>query len=288
MSVDSAGPARGGRATGSGPARRWLVVTVACTLLVLPACTSGTEPTPASNPSGAARASADAAASSSPTSPMPIPTGDEPVDLDPADFTPEITNRFWPMDVGDRWVYEEVDDEGEIQTVEVTVGPETHTVAAGIEARVVHDVVTQDGEVVEDTYDWYAQDRDGNIWYLGEDTTEFEDGEPVSTAGSWEAGVDGAQPGVLIPVDPRPGMAYRQEHLAGEAEDRAEVVSLSEEVTIPLGTFTDVLQTRETTPLEPDVEELKHYAPGIGLVLVVQTSGGSSRETLVETSRRPD
>lgn len=250
--------------------------------LLVVGCTSGGDTTPTLNPT---RTAAPSASPTADPTPMPIPTGDEPVDLDPADFTADITNPYWPMAVGDRWVYEEVDQDGEVQLVEVTVLDQTYTVAAGVEARVVHDVVTEDGDVVEDTYDWYAQDRDGNVWYLGEDTTEFEDGEPVSTEGAWEAGVDGAQPGVLMPAEPRPGLAYRQEHLAGEAEDRAEVVSLSEEVDIPLGRFTGVLQTRETTPLEPDVEELKHYAPGVGLVLVVQTSGGSSRETLVETTR---
>ena len=245
--------------------------------LLLAGCTTGEDRAPAPNPTDTASAPS--------ATPMPLPTGDEPVDLDPADFTADITNPYWPMAIGDRWVYEEVDEDGELQLVEVTVLDETYTVAAGIEARVVRDVVTEDGDVVEDTFDWYAQDRDGNVWYLGEETTEFEDGEPVSTEGAWEAGVDGAQPGVLMPAEPRPGLSYRQEHLAGEAEDRAEVVSLTEEVDIPLGTFTDVLQTRETSPLEPDVEELKHYAAGVGLVLVIQTSGGSSRETLVETSR---
>jgi hypothetical protein len=216
--------------------------------------------------------------------PAALPTGDEAVRLDAADFTVDITNRYWPMRPGDRWAYESTDADGAAQQVEVTVLDETHTVAAGIEARVVHDLVTQDGAVVEDTHDWYAQDADGNIWYLGEQTTEYPPGEPPSTEGSWEAGVDGAQPGVAVPADPRPGLAYRQEHLAGTAEDTAVVLSTDERVQTPTGTYTGALLTRETTRLEPDVAELKFYVPGVGEVLTLQTSGGSEREALVEVS----
>ena len=218
------------------------------------------------------------------SSPSPLPQGSESVTLDPADFTVDITNRYWPMRPGDRWAYESTDADGAAQQVEVTVLDETHTVAAGIEARVVHDVVMQDGAVAEDTRDWYAQDADGNIWYLGEKTAEYEDGV-ASTEGSWEAGVDGAQPGVAVPADPRPGMSYRQEYLAGEAEDRGAVVSTSEQVGVPTGIYKDALMTRDTTALEPDLVELKFYVPGIGPVLTLESSGGAGREELVETNR---
>jgi hypothetical protein len=235
----------------------------------LPAC--GSDPSPAgATPSPSAAA---------------LPQGDEPVELDPADFTVEITNPWWPMEVGDRWVYEEADGEGGVQRVEVTVLDRTTTVAAGIEARVVHDLVTEDGAVVEDTLDWYAQDTDGNLWYLGEETAEYEDGKVVSTEGSWEAGVDGAQAGILLPADPQPGTGYRQEYLAGEAEDEALVLSVDEMAEAPAGAWSGALLTRDTTPLEPDVAELKFYAPDVGPVLVLQTSGGSSREALVESTR---
>jgi hypothetical protein len=138
--------------------------------------------------------------------------------------------------------------------------------------------------VFEDTRDFYAQDGDGNLWYLGEQTTEYPPGEPVSTEGSWEAGVDGGQPGIAVPADPRPGLGYRQEYLAGQAEDRAVVLSTDEKVQTPTGTYTGALLTRETTALEPDVAELKFYVPGVGQVLTLQTSGGSEREALVEVS----
>jgi hypothetical protein len=215
-----------------------------------------------------------------------LPQGSEPVELDPADFTVDITNPWWPMAAGDRWVFEETDADGAVQRVEVAVLDETRTVAAGIEARVVHDRVTDaDGAVVEDTRDWYAQDADGNVWYLGEETAEYEDGQVVSTEGSWEAGVDGAQPGIAVPADPEPGTAYRQEYLADEAEDEAVVLSVSEQVEVPIGRYTGALLTRDTTPLEPEVSELKFYAPGVGPVMALQVSGGSSREVLVASTR---
>jgi hypothetical protein len=214
-----------------------------------------------------------------------LPQGSESVELDPADFTVEITNPWWPMDVGDRWVFEETDGEGGVQRVEVTVLDGTHTVAAGIEARVVHDLVTKAGVTVEDTIDWYAQDAAGNIWYVGEKTAEYENGKVVTTEGSWEAGVDGAQPGIAVPAEPEPGLRYRQEYLEGEAEDEGFVLSTSEQVEVPTGRYTDALLTRDTTPLEPEVSELKFYAPGLGPVLTVQVSGGASREAMIETNR---
>jgi hypothetical protein len=214
-----------------------------------------------------------------------LPQGNEAVDLDPADFTAEISNRWWPMEVGDRWVYEESDGKGGVQEVEVTVLDRTTTVASGVEARVVHDLVTEDGAVVEDTLDWYAQDADGNVWYLGEQTAEYENGEVVTTEGSWEAGVGGAQAGILLPADPRPGTGYRQEYLAGEAEDEGFVLSTDERVEVPTGLYEGTLMTRDTTPLEPDLAELKFYAPGVGPVMTIPISGGSGREVLVETTR---
>jgi hypothetical protein len=209
-----------------------------------------------------------------------LPQGADPVEIDPADFTSEIDNPWLPLRVGSRWVYRETDQEGGEQRVEVTVLDETRQVM-GVETRVVHDVVTEDGEVVEDTYDWYAQDADGNVWYFGEATKELSDGE-VSTAGSWEAGVNGAEPGILVPTEPEVGMTYRQEYYAGEAEDAAEVLSLDEKVEVRRGRFGGVLMTKDYTPLEPDLLEHKFYARGVGLVLALAISGGSDREELVE------
>ncbi len=210
-----------------------------------------------------------------------LPQGADPVELDPADFTTEIDNPYWPMRPGARWIYRETGPDGAEQRVVVAVTNETREVM-GIEARVVHDSVTEGGALVEDTFDWYAQDADGNVWYLGEDTKEYEDGEVVTTAGSWEAGSDGALPGVIVPAEPEVGMTYRQEHYAGEAEDAAEVLSLSERAEVPYGSFTDVLLTKDFTPLEPKVLEYKLYAPGVGPVLVLGVSGGADREELLQ------
>jgi hypothetical protein len=154
----------------------------------------------------------------------------------------------------------------------------------GVTCVVVRDTVTLDGEVVEDTYDWFAQHVDGAVWYFGEDTKEYEDGQVSSTEGAWEAGVDGAQPGIVMPAEPKVGDSYRQEYYQGEAEDMAEVLSLTESVTVPAGTYQDVLMTEDVNPLEPDVVEHKYYASGAGLVLTVQVEGGSDREELVRQS----
>jgi hypothetical protein len=152
----------------------------------------------------------------------------------------------------------------------------------GISAVVVRDTVTMEGELVEDTYDWFAQDRDGNVWYLGEETAEYEDGEVVSTEGSWEAGVDGALPGIVMPAQPAVGDAYRQEFYAGEAEDLAEVVRLGASETVPFGDVDDLVVIEEWNPLEPEAVEEKYFAPGVGLVLEVKTAGGEGRVELLE------
>ena len=209
-----------------------------------------------------------------------LPQGSDPVDLDPANFVAEIDHPYWPMRPGSRWVYAETDADGTEMSVEVTVTTDTKVIQ-GINATVVHDIVTAGGEVIENTFDWYAQDVDGNIWYLGEDTEEYENGEVVSTAGSWEHGVDGAMAGIAIPANPVVGMAYRQEYYAGEAEDRARVLSVSEHIEVPFGAYDDALQTEDTTPLQPDVLEHKYYAPGVGPILAIDIAGGG-REELVD------
>jgi hypothetical protein len=221
-------------------------------------------------------ADGDASASSD------LPQGSEPVELDPADFTTEIDNPYWPMTPGSRWVYDEIDEEGNVLKVEVTVTQRTKQIANGVEARVVRDVVAEDGEPVEVTDDWYAQDSEGNIWYLGEDTAEYENGKVVSRSGSFEAGVDGAQPGIIMPADPQDDMTYRQEYYAGEAEDEGEILSLDQQVAVPFGRFTDALLTRDTNPLEPKVNELKFYAPDVGPVLTLDVGTvGGGREELI-------
>ena len=211
----------------------------------------------------------------------------EPVHLNPAGFTTRIDNPYWPMRAGSRWVYRETDPEGTKQRVVVTVTHRTKRIANGITARVIHDVVTERGQKVEVTDDWYAQDRAGNVWYLGEHTTEYEHGKPTTTEGSFEAGVDGAQPGVIMPARPRVGLTYRQEYYKGHAEDRARVLSMREQVEVPFGHFGPgrVLMTKDLNPLKPRALEYKFYARGVGPVLSIGVSGGSDREELVRYRR---
>ncbi|HEV2777286.1 MAG TPA: hypothetical protein VGV90_16985 [Solirubrobacteraceae bacterium] len=216
-----------------------------------------------------------------------LPQGSEPVKLDPADFTTKIDNPYFPMPVGTRWEYRETDTTGGREKVVVRVTDETKRIANGITARVVRDTVTEKGVPVEITDDWFAQDDKGNIWYLGEYVTNYEDGKVVDHAGSFEAGVDGAQPGIAMPADPKPGVSYRQEYLKGEAEDEGAVVTVGEEqVEVPYGYFKDdVLMTRDLVPTEPRVQELKFYVRGIGPVLSVHTDGDGGRAELVAFKR---
>jgi hypothetical protein len=137
----------------------------------------------------------------------------------------------------------------------------------------------------EDTYDWYAQDVDGNVWYLGEQTAEYEDGKVVSTEGSWEAGVRGAQAGIIVPAEPRAGLSYRQEYLKGEAEDAAEVLGVDETIEVAFGRFDRVLLTKDSTPLDPSALEHKFYARGVGPALVVSLGAGGGREERVSYRR---
>jgi hypothetical protein len=212
-----------------------------------------------------------------------LPQGSEPVTLKPSEFTIDIDNPYWPMQRGSRWVYSERDSEGASQKVVVVVTDRTKKIANGVEARIVRDTVTEDGVAVEITDDYYAQDRAGNIWYLGEYVTNYENGKVVDHDGSFEAGVDGAQPGIAMPAHPEPGMAYRQEYFEGEAEDKGAVIAVGEDqVEVPFGFFDkDVLMTRDLVPTEPRVEELKFYAPGVGPLLSVHLDGTGGRAALL-------
>jgi hypothetical protein len=172
------------------------------------------------------------------------------------------------------------------ERVEVTVTDQTREIA-GVTATVVTDQVFVDGELAEDTIDWYATDNAGNVWYLGEQTAEYENGKVTTTAGSWEAGVDGAQPGIAMLADPQVDDVYRQEYDSGNAEDVGQVVALGESVSVPAGAYDDVVVTEDWTPLEPDVRERKWYAPGVGVVYEETIAGGTGTLSLVEITTGP-
>ena len=200
--------------------------------------------------------------------------------IDPEDFVEGVDNPYFPLRPGARLVYEGV-SEGDREVDRVTVTDQTKEIM-GVTATVVHDQVFTDGELTEDTFDWYAQDRAGNVWYFGENTKELEGGKVTSTKGSWEAGVDGAQPGILMLGRPQVGDAYRQEYFKGEAEDLGRVKSLDGSVSVPYGSFDDVLVTEDSTPLEPKILENKFYAPGVGVVMEELVKGGHEVLKLVD------
>ena len=190
----------------------------------------------------------------------------------PADFSPTVTNPLFPLPVGRTWTYKEG-----LQDVVVTVLAEQKQVM-GVTCTVVRDTVTASGATVEDTWDWYAQHKDGSVWYFGEDTTEYANGKPVSKEGSWEGGVDGAKPGLIIPASPTVGLKYRQEYYACEAEDWGEVLALDATATTPTGSYTGCFKTHDFTPLDPEVNEEKTYCPDVGLVLAVDVPTGEKEE----------
>jgi hypothetical protein len=179
--------------------------------------------------------------------------------INPADFTTTIDNKYFPLKPGTTFVYEG----GGAERSEMTVTSDTKKVM-GVQCVVVEDREWDGGKLIERTYDWFAQDKKGTVWYFGENTKEYENGKVVSTKGSWEAGVDGAKPGIIMQAAPKVGESYRQEYYPGEAMDMARVLNLNASVTVPYGSFDHVLATKEWTPLQPGFSEKKYYIRGVG------------------------
>jgi hypothetical protein len=192
----------------------------------------------------------------------------------PGEFTARVTNRYFPLVPGRTLVYRKVTGAVTEET-RVTTLRETIEVG-GVACAIVRDVVRENGELVEDTDDWFAQHRSGDVWYFGEIARNYEDGRLDNLDGSWRYGRDGALPGVQMRAAPRRGDAYRQEFFLNEAEDLAVVLGFGRTVTVPYGTLRDCLETREFSPLEPGVEERKFFAPGIGFVLAINDRGERS------------
>jgi len=201
----------------------------------------------------------------------PLPDLGPPYNPDlPEAWAPAVTNSFFPLAPGTIWEYRSETDEG-IETTVVEVLSGTTKVIQGVTATSVTDRVSMGGELKEDTTDWYAQDEDGNVWYLGEETIEYLEDGSTSTAGSWEWGVDGALPGIVMWADPAAhiGEKYRQEFYKGEAEDWAKVAAVGLNVSVPYDDFTGVLETLDWNAFSPGSKENKFYAPGIGLILEI-------------------
>jgi hypothetical protein len=204
--------------------------------------------------------------------------------ISPADFVSEVDNKYFPLEPGTKYVYEGKTEEGS-ERVEVTVTRDTKQVM-GIECTVRRDRVFVNGELVEDTRDWHAQDKEGNVWYLGEDVKDYENGKVVSTKGSWQAGVDGAKPARIMPADPKVGEIYHQEYSPGKAMDKGKVLSLNESTTVPYGSFDNVLKTKDWNPLAPGGSvQHKYYAPGTGLILEVAVTGTKETVRLVDVEK---
>ncbi|MCI0597661.1 PepSY domain-containing protein, partial [Candidatus Parcubacteria bacterium] len=199
--------------------------------------------------------------------------------LDPANFVDGVDNPYYTLVPGTQFVYEAKKAEGTERTV-VTVTSE-NKIVMGITAVVARDQVFLNGELIEDTDDWYAQDREGNVWYLGEITAEYEDGELVTTAGSWEAGVDGAQAGIIMKGNPKVGDSYWQEYYKGEAEDRGEVLAVNETVTVPFGTYSGCVKTLDYTPLDKKALEHKYYCANVGAVVLEVDTEDNERVELI-------
>src|SRR6476469_1331145 len=215
-----------------------------------------------------------------------FPQSSEPANLSPADFSTSVTNPYFPLPVGARWEIRVTNQEGLVQHQVITVTDKTKQMADGVVARVVHDVVSERGKPVEITEDWYAQDKDGNVWYFGEDTAEISKSGQRDTSGSFEAGANGADAGVAMLAHPEVGQTYREEYFKGHAEDRSRVLeTVGQQAEVPFGHFTGVLLTEDYSPVEPNVLELKFYAKGIGQVLAQTVSGGSEREELLSFKR---
>ena len=201
--------------------------------------------------------------------------------INPADFQAKVDNPYYPLVPGTTFRYIEKSPTDSSED-EITVTHETRMVM-GVECTVVHDVARKNGQIAEDTYDWLAQDKDGTVWYFGEDTKEFSPGGQVSTLGSWEAGINGAQPGILMPAHVTPGEPYRQEYLAGVAEDMGQIVALGEAVSVPAGDYTDTVKTQDWSLLAAG-NEYKWYARGVGVIKEVATGGEVA--TLISITRQ--
>lgn len=199
--------------------------------------------------------------------------------INPADFSTVITNPYFSLPVDLQLTYEGETEKG-TERIQIDITGQIREVM-GVMTLIYRDRVWIDDELVEDTSDYLAQHKNGNVWYFGEDVDNYENGKVVDHRGSWRAGVSGAQPGIWVMQSPAIGESYRQEYYSGEAEDVAEVVSITENVTVPYGSFTNCLKTKDSTPLEPDVYEYKYYCPQAGALVLEENPQGKERVELV-------
>ena len=254
--------------------RRSVLIALGSAVLITACGSSGTGPH--ASPTTAPGSSGSTTSSSVPVNYHPK--------IDPANFSNKITNPYFPLKPGSQFLFDGIRD-GKPQHTEVTVSKETKMIM-GIATVVVRDVVTNNGALEEKTTDWYAQSKNGDVWYFGEATAEYLNGQVSNTQGSWEAGVDNAQPGIIMKANPKLGMHYRQEFRAGVAEDVARVTTTGTTYQAGGTTYRNVVITTDRNPLNPDKLDQKYFAPGVGLIYTKKVSAGHTEtSTLTKVVR---
>jgi hypothetical protein len=266
--------------------RRWAWLRVSALTglaLVAMACSSGGGGGGRISPSpqGAGQ-STEAPSSASSLAPIHGPYAPE---IDPSNFVATIDNPYFPLEPGTTFLYKGVAENGTTpQTDEMVVTNQTKVIL-GVRSVVVRDTVSSHGRPIERTFDWYAQDKFGNVWYMGEDSREVKNGRFVRTSDSWEAGVKGAEPGIIMPGNPRPGDEYRQEYYPHYALDQAKVLGPGGPIQVPYGSFKNTLLTVETAPqLDPGVAEDKYYVAGLGDIKEQTVSGNHEEIELIRVT----
>jgi hypothetical protein len=271
-----------GRRLEHGLRTRWVVA--AGGLAVLAGIAAGCGSSNDSNTATSTGVSSTSAASLAPIHGTYSPT------IDPANFVATIDNRYFPLKPGTGFHYKGVAEDGKTpQTDDMVVSHKTKQIL-GVPSTVVRDTVSQRGTPIEKTFDWYAQDKAGNVWYMGEDTREVSQGGHggfVKQSDSWEAGVNGAEPGIIMPGNPQPGQAYRQEYYPGHALDQARNLGSGGPIKVTYGSFTHTLATVETAPkLDPGVAERKYYVAGVGDIKEHTVSGNHEQIQLVSITHQ--
>jgi hypothetical protein len=212
--------------------------------------------------------------------PAAAATGEYNPVINPEDFVPEINNKYFTLKPGTKFTYK---NKAGNELIELTVTDEIKNVM-GVATRGVRVTEWRNGLLKEDTTDWYAQDKAGNVWYFGEAVNNYRDGKLVHRWGSWEAGVDGAKPGIIMQADPKVGQTYRQEYYPGRAEDMGTVIATGSKVTVPYGTLENCLQIQDSSPLEVS-REYKYYCPDIAFLALEELVGFGPEAELVSISR---
>ncbi|HXF01150.1 MAG TPA: hypothetical protein VN458_12480 [Solirubrobacterales bacterium] len=271
-----------GRGIERGLRSRWALV--AGTFAVLAAIASGCGSSDDSSTTTPTSTPTTASASASRLAPV---HGTYAPKIDPTNFVTAIDNPYFPLKPSTGFHYQGVAENGSTpQTDDMVVTHQTKQIL-GVAATVVRDTVSSHGRPIEKTFDWYAQDKGGNVWYMGEDTRELDHGRFVKQSDSWEAGVDGAEPGIIMPGDPQPGDAYRQEYYPGYALDQARVLGSGGPVSVPYGSYKDTLATVETSPkIDPGVRERKYYVRGVGDIKEHTVSGNHEQIKLISITHQ--